>query len=164
MADAPESPDAVDAADASPKKKGKLLLLLLPVLALALGGGGGYVYYAQAAPADADAEVVEEEPVREFGEFANLPGIIVNPAGTGGRRYLLVDLSLEVDDAKAVEEISRREIVIRDAIVRTLGEHSVEQLASLPGREALKDTILVHVNDLLEQDVRRLYFTQYVLQ
>lgn len=155
MADAPAPPDPVDDAP-PPKKPGKLLLL--PLLALVLGCGGGYAYYAQAASPDA------EPPAPEFEAFASLPGIIVNPAGTSGRRYLMVDLSFEVVDDKAVQEVSEQEIVLRDAVVRTLGEHTVGQLASVSGREALKDTLHARMGAVLEGEIGQLYFTQYVLQ
>lgn len=159
MADA-NAPDAPDAVEAPPKKKGKLLLFL-PVVALLLGGGGGYYQYQKAA-APAEDEV-EEAPV-EYGAFTNLPGFIVNPAGSGGRRYLMVDLALEAADEATIEEVTSREVVLRDAVVAILAGRTVEQLASIADRPALKDSLKSRVNEILEGDVDRLYFTQYVLQ
>ena len=146
--------------EAPPKKKGKLVLLL-PVLALALGGGGGYYQYQRAAAPDAPVEAAAG-PV-EYGEFATLPGVIVNPAGSGGRRYLMVDLALEADE-ETVEEVGTREVVIRDVVVRVLGGKTVEELAAIGDREVIKDTLRASVNAVLEGEVDRLYFTQYVIQ
>lgn len=160
MAATPPDSDSVDA----PPKKGKLLFILLPVLALTLGSGGGYFFFTKTAEAAPTEEAPPEPETPEFGVFTNLPGVIVNPAGTGGRRYLMADIALEVEDEKAVEGISEREVVIRDVVVQTLSEKTVEELAALEARDALKDTLLVRVNELLEADVTRLYFTQYVLQ
>ncbi len=144
------------AAEAPPKKRGRLLLVL-PVLALLAGGGLGYARYQEAAGADADAPI-------EYGEFLELPGFIINPADSGGRRYLMVDLGFEAADAKALEALAEHEVVVRDAIVGILSEQSVEELAAVSAREALKDSLRARVNGLLEHDVDRLYFTQYVLQ
>jgi flagellar FliL protein len=162
MADA-NAPDA-DAPDAgavdAPKKKGKLLLFL-PVVALLLGGGGGYYQYQKATALP--EEEAAEAPV-EYGAFTSLPGFIVNPAGSGGRRYLMVDLALEAADEATIEEITSREVVLRDAVVAILAAQTVEELASIADRTALKDSIQSRVNEILEGEVSRLYFTQYVLQ
>lgn len=160
----PVSPtDSVDpqpGAEAPPKRGGKLLLLL-PVVALLLGGGGGFFYFqAEAAVPPAD----EAAPPTEYGEFTTLQGIIVNPAGSGGRRYLMMDLALESPDAEGAEEVALREAVIRDAVIGLLAKHTVEELASTNRRLALKDSIRTTVNGLIEGDVDRLYITQYVLQ
>jgi len=159
VADLPAPSPAEPVTDA-PEKQRKLLLLL-PILALVLGGGAGcYQYYRLSAAGQA---APEEEPI-EYGQFTQLPGIIVNPAGSGGRRYLMIDLGLESAEAKTLEEVSAREVVIRDAVVRILSEKTVEQLASIDGRAALKDTLRLTVNRILKGDIDRLYFTQYVLQ
>ena len=150
-----------DAPVEAPKKKSKLVLLL-PVLALVLGGGGGYYQYQKAA-GPAEPTEAADEPV-EYGEFVSIAGVIVNPAGTGGRRYLMVDLALETADEETLAEVGTREVVIRDAVVRVLGERTVDELASITHRAALKDTLRSHVNGILEGEVDRLYFTQYVLQ
>lgn len=163
MADAP-APDADAPVADAPKKKNKLVLLL-PVVALVLGGGGGFYQYQKATaatlPEDEAAETAE--PI-EYGQFTKLPGIIVNPAGSAGRRYLMVDLALETADEKALEEIALREVVIRDAAVRILSERTVEELTSVALRPALKDTLRTTVNGILDGKIDRLYFTQYVLQ
>jgi flagellar FliL protein len=159
-------------ADAVAPKKGKLLLVL-PVVAAVLGTAlgatqagrlaglvGGHAPAAEAAPAEAEAAAVE------FGEFHEIKGLIVNPAGSGGRRFLLVDVALESETPEALEELKTRDVVVRDIIVGALARLSVEQLAAPGARETLKDAILAHVNDALgpAAEVRRLYFTQYVLQ
>ena len=152
--------DADPAPVEAPKKKSKLVFLL-PVLALALGGGGGYYQYQKAAAPEAPVEDVAE-PV-EYGEFAVLAGVIVNPAESGGRRYLMVDLALEGDE-DTVGEVGAREAVIRDAVVGVLGQKTVDELAAIDRRTALKDTLRASVNAVIEGEVDRLYFTQYVIQ
>lgn len=139
-------------------------MLLLPVVALLLGAGGGYYQYQKAAaPPAEETEEEEAEPI-EYGVFTPVAGIIVNPARSGGRRYLMVDLALEAADEEVLEEVSSREVVIRDLVVRILGEQTVEDLAAIEARPALKDTLLSSVNGVLEGEIDRLYFTQYVLQ
>lgn len=156
--------------DATPKKKSKLLLILLPVMLLA-GGGGlylGFTQYARLAAAAAvladDAGTAEEEPV-EFGEFLEVQGLIVNPAGTDGQRYLMINIGLESNKGSVLEELEEKEIVVRDRVLRLLSQRTVEDLADIGLREPLKDELRGAINRVLENgEVTRLYFTQYVLQ
>lgn len=169
-------PASAEAAGAEPVKKGrgKLLLLLLPLLLLA-AGGGGYVAVTQypklaAAAAvlnEADAaEAPEEAPEpEEYGEFLEIQGLIVNPAGTSGKRYLMVNVGLESDKGKVLEEIEQKEIVVRDRILRLLSHRTVPELADIAQRDTIKNDLRASINEVLEKGrVTRLYFTQYVLQ
>ena len=156
--------------ETTPKKKSKLLLILLPVVLLAAGGGLylGFTQYARLAAAAAvladDGGGAEEEPV-EFGEFLEVQGLIVNPAGTDGQRYLMVNLGLESSKASVLEELETKEVVVRDRVLRLLSQRSVEELADIGQREPLKDELRGAINRVLENgEVSRLYFTQYVLQ
>lgn len=146
------------------------MLLLIPVVAILLGGAIGALQYDRLAaalggdaPSDDEEQASGEVPV-EYGLFSQLQGIIVNPAESGGRRYLMVDVGFESHEEKTLAELVEKEIVIRDAIVRLLSEQTVDQLASVGHRTALKDSVRVRVNAILDGDVDRLYFTQYVLQ
>ena len=159
MANAP----ATDAdASVEKPKKGKLMMVL-PVVALLLGGGGGYYQY-QKATAPESVEEEETGPPKEYGVFTSLPGIIVNPAGTGGRRYLMVDVALEAAEEETIEEVNTREVPVRDAVVRLLSSLTVEELAAIEDRDALKDTLRASINEIVDGDIDRLYFTQFVLQ
>ena len=157
--------------DATPKKKSKLLLILLPLVLLALAGGLylGFTQYARLAAAaavlaDDGGEEAEEAPV-EFGEFLEVQGLIVNPAGTDGQRYLMLNLGLESNKGSVLEELETKEIVVRDRVLRLLSQRTVEELADIGRRDPLKDELRGAINRVLEEgEVTRLYFTQYVLQ
>ena len=160
---------AADATDAPPKKKGKTILVLVPVL-LAATVGGGWLGVSRATPAAATEEAAAEEAAHEEEDetppaFSELQGIVVNPAGTDGQRYLLVNAGFEAKDPAVVEELGAREIVVRDAIVGILSRRTVPELADVGQRDALKAEILAAVNEAIrEGEVTRFYFTQYVLQ
>lgn len=168
-------PAGAAAAGTEPVKKGRSkLLLLLPLLLLLAAGGGGYVAVSQypklaAAAAvlnEADAEAPEEETVpEEYGEFLEIQGLIVNPAGTSGQRYLMVNVGLESDKGKVLEELEMKEIVVRDRVLGLLSRRTVPELADIGQRQAIKDSMRASINEVLEKGrVTRLYFTQYVLQ
>ena len=164
-------PDAV----AGEEKKGKgFILILVPVLLLSLAAGG-YLAYSQYSKLTQAAAVIGQdfgseeeqdntEPV-EYGEFTELQGLIINPSGTEGRRYLMVNVGLETGNAKVLEELEQKDIVVRDKILQLLSLRTVPELSDIALREEIKEQLLTEVNSVLEEDrVTRLYFTQYVLQ
>ena len=100
----------------------------------------------------------------EFGEFHEISGLVINPASTDGRRYLMVDIGLEGDE-ETISAIEDREVVVRDRINNMLGEYSPEHLSDISERSTIKEQLRDDINEVLsEGHVQELYFTQYVLQ
>lgn len=168
-ADAPE----LGAPEAKASRKMGLALILIPALLLPTAGGAWLVMtqYAQIAQAARSITALlgttsssEDEP-RTFGQFVQLDGLIVNPAGTEGTRYLMVSLGLEADHEDVLDEIMTKEVVVRDTVLKTLGSRTVQELSDIEMRTLLKTEIRNAINALLtEGEIDRLYFTQYVLQ
>ncbi len=126
----------------------------LASMAVSVGGGVG----------TEDAEEEESTQIT-YGEFKQLDGLIINPAGSGGKRFLLIGLGLESAQPEALEEVGSREIVIRDAVLSALGGRSVEELSDIGLRDQVKEQVREAINGILLQgQIDRLYFTQYVLQ
>lgn len=110
---------------------------------------------------DAHSKSTEARP----GVFGTLENITINPAGTNGRRYLLVSFGLEAPEAAVLEEVREKDIIIRDQVIRILSQKTVEELADVSQREAIKQEVLEALNQTLQKGkIRKLYFTQYVLQ
>ncbi len=163
-------PDAnADGAEVEGKKKGKFLLILIPLILLSLGGGGylAYSQYVTLAAMGYEEETngeEESEPV-EYGEFRELDNLIINPIGTEGKRYLMVKIGFESDKPKALDELTEKDVVVRDAILRYLSSQTIEDLAAINKRDDLKQGLREMINEILEKGkITRLYFTQYVLQ
>ena len=157
------------------KKKGKgMLMLLIPAILIPVlvGGGLAYTKYETLAVLgmkvglDFGTKTAEEEPKPvQYGEFMQIDGMIINPADSQGKRYLLVSVGLESHDAAVLEEVKQKEVVVRDVILKVLGDRTVDELANVALRNELKDNIRGAVNDVMRQgEVDRMYFTQYVLQ
>ena len=164
--DSPPEPSGNAVTDDAPASGRRFLLLVLGLVALALLGGGGlaftqYGLLAQAAPGGAEAD--DARPA--YGAFTELKGLIANPAGTGGTRYLAVSIGFETDGPEVIAELERKEIVVRDAVLSRLSQRTASELSAIDRREALKEELRATVNDVLQEGaIRRLYFTQYVLQ
>ena len=101
----------------------------------------------------------------KYGQFKKIENLIVNPRGSNGQRYLMVALGLESHSAAALEEVSSKEVVVRDTVLKILGQYTVKQLSSLHSRDTSKAQIRRALNDIISKGkIDRLYYTQYVLQ
>jgi flagellar FliL protein len=91
--------------------------------------------------------------------------IIVNPAGTGGTRYLSAAVGFEVKSAATNSKLKAKEAVIRDALIMILSSQTIPQLTDYKNRERIRNTIEKRVEKLLAtQDIEAVYFTEFVLQ
>lgn len=156
------------------KKKGGSPLVMTLLVALVAGGGAGAGagwFLADRALAEggagssggtAEAVAAEAEPAWEL--FA-LDNLVVNPAGTQGRRFLVVSASIEVDPERTLPLLQRAEPRIRDGILRALGAWGVEELTDASRRadvEALVQRVVREVAG--DAPVGRVYFSQFLLQ
>jgi len=117
----------------------------------------------------------EEAPV---GEMVMLNEIIVNPAGTGGRRFLAVTMGFEVVQAEKHEEkeegghgaaegswIDNYKPLIQDALIGLLSSKNITDLASISYRDTLREEVRARIEqEIKPNEVTRVFFTGYVLQ
>ncbi len=165
----------VDEGGKGPKKGAvRLVLTILPVLLLpaAIGAAIAYSQYARIAETAAATGIEygglqrgEKEKSVRYGHFITISDLLINPAGTGGKGFLVVTIGLETRSSSVIAEIQQKDIVIRDAILQLLGEQTQEKLAAIELRSELKDEIVHKLNQILQKgEVDRLYFTQFLLQ
>lgn len=107
----------------------------------------------------------EEPAPGEYGAFAQLKGLVVNPAESQGNRYLAVSIAFETDNSSVEKELQDKKVVVKDAVLGLLSERTVEELSDPEQRDALKEALRKETNRILQTgDVDRLYFTEFVLQ
>jgi len=91
--------------------------------------------------------------------------LIVNPAGTGGRRFLSTSIGFEMSTADATGVMEQREAIVRDALITILSSQSIPELSDFKQRERLRQLIKLRVEKLLQtEDIAAVYFTEFVLQ
>jgi flagellar basal body-associated protein FliL len=181
-------------AEAPRKKKNVIVLVPIVLVVLAVQTLAAYftvskLFFSNASPQASamtpDSVLAEESKVKEkdkgkekakgkeehqgeAGEAEKIyqfPDIIVNPAGTSGRRFLVVSMSLEVSEAKALEELKVKEPILRDALITLLAAKSFEYVSDVLNMETLRSEIMDEVNKhLTKGKVTKIYFTGYVLQ
>ena len=125
---------------------------------------------------NADSEHAEEPAAEDHGKPADggaaeaapvhlLENLVLNPAASGGSRYLLLSVAIEVGTAKAGENFKTRDAELRDIILTALGTKTVEDLTEITHREAFKTELQTAINARFgKKAVKSLYFPQFVVQ
>ncbi len=91
--------------------------------------------------------------------------VIVNPAGTGGTRFLSASIGFEVSDEETMDLFKARQPQIRDALITILGSKNIEQLTDMKQKEIARLQIKKRVTKLLDtEELMAVYFTDFVIQ
>ncbi len=94
-----------------------------------------------------------------------ISNIVVNPAGTGGSRFLSASFGFELGSAELEKEFSDREPVIRDALITILSSKTVQQLTDPKEKEIVRYQIKKRLSQLVgSENIDGVYFTDFVLQ
>jgi flagellar FliL protein len=187
------SEDTGAAAEAAPKS-GKMKLLVLggvglgavviglavalfvvkPMLSDSSGGHTEEAYSEQShdssdedAGHDASASKKTKKEHGKEGEalIYAIKDIVVNPAGTGGSRFLSVSFGFELDSPHLEEEFATKEPAVRDALITILSSKTVAQLTDAKQKEIVRYQIRKRVSTLMgTEELIGVYFTDFVLQ
>lgn len=174
--DATEIKDEQAGTKAAKKGSPILIYIVIAVLMLAAGYFVGTTF--SKSPSDGPVEAQKSDKTEgddnQAGEEANTskPGeihlmedIIVNPAGTGGTRFLSVSIGFEIKSTQTKALFKEREPIIKDALITILGSKTISQLSNAKEKEITRYQIRKRVEQLLQvDDVAAVYFTDFILQ
>jgi len=94
-----------------------------------------------------------------------LDNLVLNPAGSGGTRFLLLTIAFEVAKPETVDAMKARDAELRDLVLATVGNKTVEQLSDVAARDSLKGELKTAAAKLFtKRAVKRVYFPQFVIQ
>jgi flagellar protein FliL len=164
--------------------KAKLPLIALIAVGLAVGGGTGAKFIGpmvagmmgreSTAPKDTTAHEANAEAAAhdtaEAGKSSApsvmlLENLVLNPAGTGGSRFLLLSVGIETSGANTATEFQARDSELRDIILTALGSKTVENLTDISAREGIKAELQAAIAVRFGKGAaKRLYFPQFVVQ
>jgi len=170
--------DGAEVEEEQPKKKKGLPPIVIyagiAVIMAVAGYFGGTRFLASSEKADeietadtkdSEHDEGESEEAHKATEMIEFEDIIVNPAGTGGTRFLAVSIGFEVSGAETGKLFESRKPVIRDALISILGSKTIEQLSDAREKEITRYQIKKRVEHLLKtNDLEAVYFTNFVLQ
>jgi flagellar basal body-associated protein FliL len=183
MAEEAENKESTEqAAPASGSGKKKVAIIGLALCVLVLGIGAPLAYMFLTTPEEKEEEPVIEPVVEEpeleaegegeetalqeneeaLGAIVPLDSFLVN---LSGGKYVRLQLQAELETPDIPKRLYSRLVPIRDEIITYLTQQTAESLEASQGKEKLKAKVREIMNqNLRREDVRKIYFTQFVIQ
>ena len=150
----------------------KLIILGVLVIVLGVGGYLGWDMFIKKDKKEGknEAQISETQPQENKEEAPityPLDTFIVNlmDKSGSGKRYLKVGIILEIGNQEQGMMIEKYKPQLRDTILILLSSKSFKEISTMEGKLELKQELLLRVNQILsEAIVRRIYFTEFVVQ
>jgi flagellar protein FliL len=90
---------------------------------------------------------------------------VVNLLDPRGKRYLKVQIEMELASPEAVARATRKNPKLRDTVIMMLTNLSFEDVMSPEGKIRIRDELLQRFNQDMRPDrVINIYFTEFVVQ
>ncbi|OFZ12429.1 MAG: hypothetical protein A2Z20_06700 [Bdellovibrionales bacterium RBG_16_40_8] len=165
--------DGSEGGEKSKKNIKKILSLLFIVVNFAAVGGGAYLAYAgtlgHETPLTSDGDLKKQfdrlrQELEEPAVFYSMEPYNTNLEGLP-RRFVRVEMSVEMYDKEGFEELVILGGESRDVITRILNGKKFEDLETVQGKLQLKNEVVTHLNDALKRGVvKNVYFTKFQVQ
>ncbi len=95
----------------------------------------------------------------------SMENIVINPAGTGGSRFLSVSFGFELESMELQQEFTHKEPIVRDALITILSSKTVAELTNAKQKEIVRYQIKKRLSKLMHtEDLAGVYYTDFVLQ
>lgn len=144
----------------------KIVIIAVVVLVL-LGGGGAAAFFMLGGeePELAEGEEIVEEVKDPLYVSLNPAFLVTFKHGTG-LRYLQTEMNVMSYENEVIKEIEMNRPAVRNSILMHLSAQDYEVLETVEGREVLRDTVRVAVQETLrtELPVEAIYFNTFVIQ
>lgn len=139
-----------------------VLLIVGVVVAMLAGGDDGQ---QQNNASSTKEKQISSMDSMEVGPMFPLDSFTVNLLSDSGRRYLKVQINLELDGEEVASELESKTAVVRDTVIRLLSAKTLEEISTAKGKENLKEQIVNQLNlRLRDGNIRNVYFTEFVVQ
>lgn len=168
-------PEPEEVVEEAPKSRKKMWVLIISLTSLLLlGGGGAGAYFFMFADDDplglfgGDRETAEE--VRRPPIYYSLdPAFVNNLSGTGGRRFMQVEVQLMTRDPEVIAAVERHEPVVRNDLIMLFSDQTLESVDTTAGKEALRRESLESIRRILRMndepdELEDLFFTSFIVQ
>ncbi|MCS7241147.1 MAG: flagellar basal body-associated FliL family protein [Candidatus Caldatribacterium sp.] len=151
--------------EAQEVKKGFSIKSVLLILVLAMVGFMGYTFLRQSGFLAPKEDVPKKARAKEPIIYTFEGNFLVNLADKDNLRYLKAVISVALSSQRAEDELRKKSVEVRDAIIMILSAQTSEDLATPEGKERLKTLIAERINSMLTQgEVESVYFLDFVMQ
>jgi len=167
---AEEATEDTENAEEGKKKGGLIKWIMIGVGGIAVIGASVFGTLMFVKGGDEPAELVAEVPSDPKAiYFAVNPAFQTNYLVNGRQRLFQVALSLVTRDPSIIGALSEHGPSIRNTVVILLGGQRFEILQTLEGREALREQLLIGIQEILNAEtgsvgIEKVLFTDFVMQ
>ena len=163
--DTEKNQESKEKSDDKKGKGGLLKFILIPVILIAQAVGAYFLVFNVLLEHPNKEKNAQKTRSLDVGYFFEMGDIVVNPASTSGKRYLVLEIGLEAKEEKLVAEAQSKEIWFRDALNTLLTNKTDAELLNLSKRSLLKKQILKLINSRLKEGkFSKVYFKKFILQ
>ena len=141
------------------------------VLFMAMAGAGFYILWQKMPGAPANSVTVsksateKEQPSDAIGPIHSLNTFVVNLAGSGGKRFLRVKMSLELKNQTTAERLKKQLPRIQDKILTILSTKKFQDISTVKGKSDLRAEIAATIDTIFSKGaVTNVYFTEFVIE
>lgn len=115
------------------------------------------------AAEDVDTASIGNE---ERGKFIFLmEDVIINPAGTDGKRLLLTSIGFDVSREEDNNELKSKEVLVKDIVISLLSSKNIMQLGDGAYKDSLRHEIVSGFKEKMPRiKINDVYFSKYILQ
>jgi len=115
---------------------------------------------------EADPEAEEAgATTAELGPLLPIEEVLVNVAGTKGRRFFKTSLQLEMEGHDIEKTAPTRMPVLRGKVIDLLSSKNMDELTAPGARDSLKAELLETLNaEVSGGEFRNLFFTEFLVQ
>ena len=100
-----------------------------------------------------------------IGPIFQLDTFIVNLLSQGGRRYLKINIGLEMTTANLENELNAKRALVRDIIIGILTSKSPEDISTTRGKDKMKEEIVQRLNEnLVDGKIRNVFISDMAIQ
>lgn len=160
--------------------KGKIIAIIIVVFVLLIAGlVVAFMLLtqtpeenAQAAAGNSNAQQTQANVMGEtnarylrIGPIFQLDQFIVNLLSQGGRRYLKINIGLEMTTANLENELNAKRALVRDIIIGILTSKSPEDISTTRGKDKMKEEIVQRLNEnLVDGKIRNVFISDMAIQ
>lgn len=136
-----------EAAAAAPPKSKKMLVIVVALVLFVVLAVLGTILYVNKQRAAAEFGDEQTQPVAKHVEtgpptYLPLDNMVVNLADPGGERVAQIGITLELQNAAAVDKVKQYLPTIRSSVLLLVSQRTSEDLLKIEGKEKLARDIL----------------------
>jgi flagellar basal body-associated protein FliL len=100
------------------------------------------------------------------GFMMNIKDLIINPAGSNGERYILINADLEISTEEALAVMKEKEVKLRDRIIGVVSKKTIDQFDEYKELVELRMELKKELSKYLpeESEIYNIYFSNFLVQ